>query len=46
MGSLVKVDLFLKRGHDFSKFYCVPVIFRKVLFQEKNEYLVPGIGLW
>jgi hypothetical protein len=38
MWYFIEVDLLTKRVHDLSKFYCVPVIFRQVLFQEeKNE---------
>jgi hypothetical protein len=47
MGYFGEVDLLSKRIHDLGKFYCVPVIFSQIFFQEKkNEYLVLGIGLF
>jgi hypothetical protein len=37
MGSFIEVDLLSKRVHDLGEFYRVPVIFRQVLFQEKQN---------
>jgi hypothetical protein len=37
MGDFIEMDLLSKRVHDFSKFHRVPIIFRQVLFQEKEN---------
>ena len=37
MRHFIEFDLLSKRIHDLSKFYRVPVIFRQVLFQEKQN---------
>ena len=37
MGHFVEMDLLPKRVHDFGEFHGVPVIFRQVLFQEKQN---------
>jgi hypothetical protein len=37
MGYFIKMDLFPERVHDLSEFNRIPVIFSKVLFQEKED---------
>jgi hypothetical protein len=37
MGNLIEANLLSKRVHDLGKFYRVPVIFRQVFFQEKEN---------
>jgi len=37
MGYFIKTDLFLERFHNLGEFNRIPVIFRKVLSQEKEN---------
>ena len=37
MRYFIEMDLLPKRIHDLGEFYRVPVIFRQVLFQEKEN---------
>jgi hypothetical protein len=37
MGYFIEMDFLSKRIHDLGEFYCVPVIFGEVLFQEKQN---------
>ena len=47
MGDFIEMDLFPERIHDLGEFNGIPVIFSKVLFQEKkSEKLVLGIDLF
>jgi hypothetical protein len=37
MGYFIEMDLLPERLHDLGKLYRVPVIFRQILFQEKEN---------
>jgi len=45
MGYFIEMDLFSERVHDFGEFNGIPIIFSKVLFEEKkSEQLVLRIS--